>query len=179
MPKSAPPSLREAGGDHPGRSLRRHESPFRGRGLVGPTCFLPRSACVTSRLNTIGGEMVHSLECKRSCWPLMPRYRTCPFVRPPTSHKRPNDKALSPEPAEGWGRGRHWAAYLRGLLSKGWNSLPSPSESCQTPSLSGRPRARWSSWASRTPWTPRGPGPSWRHWERWPQGSTRPSGKRT
>ena len=93
---------------------------------------------------------------------------------PPQSGKRPSNKAS--ELAEGWERGRHRTAQVRGL-SGDQSPFPSPSGSCQASSLSGRPRARWSCWASRAPWTAWGPGPSRGHRERWPQGSARPSGK--
>ena len=109
----------------------------------------------------------------------IPRDLSCPFVyqevargaitRPfPLSRPHAGKAKTSGHPSE--------EASIS--LSGGQNSLRPPSGSCWAPSLSGRSRARWSCWASRASRTPWGPGPSWRHWERWPQGSTRPRGKR-
>ena len=83
MPKSVPLSLNKAGADQPGRSFRRLAVPIpEGRGLVGHLCFVPHLVCLISHLNTVAGlqalragDMEHAMECIRSYWPLVQRYR--------------------------------------------------------------------------------------------------------
>lgn len=132
---------------------------------------------VSSQQNT--RAELQALRAGRMAHPLafMSKYRD---LSVPVAAEKPRIQTLSserPPPPNPQGLGEGWSVLCRGYsLESG--APPLPLTVSQAPSLPGRPRARWSCWASGAPWTPWSPGPSWRHGERWPQGSTRPSGKR-
>ena len=108
----------------------------------------------------------------------IPRDLSCPFVYQEVA-RGPVTRPFPPSWPQAGKAKASGHPYEEASLSSLWRPEPPPPtlRVMLAPSLSGRSRARWSCWASRAPRTPWGSGPSWRHWERRPQGSARPGGK--